>query len=67
MDVALCNGNATDRKRVLSALERKDGPVVCLHTPDADGRYPLEWLVQERACSTNTTAAGGNAALMATV
>ncbi|MCW2267044.1 RHH-type proline utilization regulon transcriptional repressor/proline dehydrogenase/delta 1-pyrroline-5-carboxylate dehydrogenase [Gluconobacter cerinus] len=67
VDMALCNGDATDRKQVLAALERKDGPVVCLHTPDADRRYPLEWLVQERACSTNTTAAGGNAALMATV
>ncbi|MBF0871992.1 bifunctional proline dehydrogenase/L-glutamate gamma-semialdehyde dehydrogenase PutA [Gluconobacter japonicus] len=66
-DIALCNGDEAIRKQVLAALQSDHGPVVCLHTPDEHGHYPMEWLVQERVCSTNTTAAGGNAALMAVV
>lgn len=66
-DIALCNGDEAIRKQVLAALQSDHGPVVCLHTPDEYGHYPMEWLVQERVCSTNTTAAGGNAALMAVV
>ncbi|AFW00380.1 trifunctional transcriptional regulator/proline dehydrogenase/L-glutamate gamma-semialdehyde dehydrogenase [Gluconobacter oxydans] len=66
-DIALCNGDEAIRKQVLAALHSDHGPVVCLHTPDEHGHYPMEWLVQERVCSTNTTAAGGNAALMAVV
>jgi RHH-type transcriptional regulator, proline utilization regulon repressor / proline dehydrogenase / delta 1-pyrroline-5-carboxylate dehydrogenase len=31
---------------------------------DADGHYPLEFLVLERCVSINTAAAGGNASLM---
>jgi len=37
---------------------------VAIHVADADGLYPLEWLVHEKSISTNTTAAGGNANLM---
>ena len=37
-------------------------PVLAVSSPDED--YPLEWLVAERAISTNTAAAGGNASLM---
>jgi len=42
----------------------RNGPIVPIHLAGPDGRYPLEWLVQERSVSTNTTAAGGNANLM---
>lgn len=37
-------------------------PVFAVQSPADD--YPLEWLVTERAVSTNTAAAGGNASLM---
>ncbi len=37
-----------------------DGPLIPIFLADD----PLEWLLQERVVSTNTTAAGGNASLM---
>ncbi|WBH17462.1 trifunctional transcriptional regulator/proline dehydrogenase/L-glutamate gamma-semialdehyde dehydrogenase [Sphingomonas radiodurans] len=40
-----------------------DGPIVLVQT-SGDG-YRLEWLVEEVSTSINTTAAGGNASLMA--
>ena len=44
----------------------RPGKLVAFHVPDpASGDYDLEWLVRERAVSTNTAAAGGNASLMA--
>ena len=57
----------------LSALCRdmaaREGAIVPVHFARADaepGRcYPLEWLVREKTVSINTTAAGGNASLMA--
>ena len=52
----------------LVALRRRlsaaGGPIVPVITPDALG-YPGWRLLQERCVSTNTAAAGGNAALMA--
>lgn len=67
IDVALGNGDAAFRKKLSEELAQRPGQIVALHTPDLEGQYPLEWLVLEYACSTNTTAAGGNAALMAQV
>lgn len=66
-DVALCNGDTAFRVRLGQKLAAQEGQIVSLHVPDASGHYPLEWLVLEYACSTNTTAAGGNASLMAQV
>jgi RHH-type proline utilization regulon transcriptional repressor/proline dehydrogenase/delta 1-pyrroline-5-carboxylate dehydrogenase len=40
------------------------GPIVPIHVADGGGNYPLDLLVAERAISTNTAAAGGNASLM---
>ncbi|CAP56613.1 bifunctional proline dehydrogenase/L-glutamate gamma-semialdehyde dehydrogenase PutA [Gluconacetobacter diazotrophicus] len=65
IDVALCDGTEGDRTALGMNLAGRTGPIVGLHTPGPDGGYALEWLVLERSCSTNTTAAGGNAALMA--
>jgi RHH-type proline utilization regulon transcriptional repressor/proline dehydrogenase/delta 1-pyrroline-5-carboxylate dehydrogenase len=52
----------------LQALSRKiadrTGPIVQIQIAQPSGRYPLEWLVQERSVSTNTAAAGGNANLL---
>lgn len=67
VDVALTNGDAPVRTALLRELAAREGQIVALHGPDEAGQYPLEWLVLEYACSTNTTAAGGNAALMAQV
>lgn len=58
-------GDEVDLKRVSVALARRDGPIVSLRRSSvADGEMPLEALVLERAVSTNTAAAGGNASLM---
>jgi RHH-type proline utilization regulon transcriptional repressor/proline dehydrogenase/delta 1-pyrroline-5-carboxylate dehydrogenase len=64
-DVVLHQGDEVDLKRVSVALARRDGPIVSLRRSSvADGEMPLEALVLERAVSTNTAAAGGNASLM---
>ena len=64
-DVALHEGSEADLKRVSSALARRDGPIATLRRSSlAQGVMPLEALVLERAVSTNTAAAGGNAGLM---
>ncbi|RUT27357.1 trifunctional transcriptional regulator/proline dehydrogenase/L-glutamate gamma-semialdehyde dehydrogenase [Asaia sp. W19] len=67
LDVALANGDKAFRRALGAELATRPGQIVSLHAPDMSGHYPLEWLVLEYACSTNTTAAGGNAALMARV
>ena len=52
-------------------LAARNGPIVSVQGLASDeiasgrGRYALERLVVERAVSTNTAAAGGNASLMA--
>ena len=60
----LFDGSRTDLLALLRATAARTGAIVATHTPQADGSYPLEWLIQERSISTNTTAAGGNANLM---
>jgi len=64
VDVALLDGDAAVVRDWAGRLAEREGPIVGLHGPDAEGLYPLEWLVVERTVSTDTTAAGGNAALM---
>ena len=58
-----------DGARILAAgqaIAALPGPLVLLHAPiPADTTYGLDWLVEEVSISTNTTAAGGNASLMA--
>lgn len=65
IDATLFDGDPATRLEQGQHLARGKAQIVGLQTPRADGTYPLEWLVLERACSINTTAAGGNAALMA--
>jgi RHH-type proline utilization regulon transcriptional repressor/proline dehydrogenase/delta 1-pyrroline-5-carboxylate dehydrogenase len=43
------------------------GPIPIVQLADAAGRYRRDWLVEEVSTSTNITAAGGNASLMAMV
>jgi RHH-type proline utilization regulon transcriptional repressor/proline dehydrogenase/delta 1-pyrroline-5-carboxylate dehydrogenase len=63
---ALFAGAPEDCRALQQALAARPGPIAAIHTA-RDGHYPLEWLVQERSISTNTTAAGGNASLLAIV
>ncbi|WP_298195315.1 bifunctional proline dehydrogenase/L-glutamate gamma-semialdehyde dehydrogenase PutA [Novosphingobium sp.] len=58
---------AGDPARIAEAtrqLARREGAIVTPHTAIADG-YPLHLLLEEVTLSVNTTAAGGNASLMA--
>ncbi len=64
-DVALHQGSQADLLAVAARLAEREGPIVNLRRFAADGgEVPLEALVLERAVSTNTAAAGGNASLM---
>ncbi|QDH17735.1 bifunctional proline dehydrogenase/L-glutamate gamma-semialdehyde dehydrogenase PutA [Swingsia samuiensis] len=68
VDIALFNGSEKERTELAQMLATREGAIINLYVPSpTDGTYPLEWLVSERSSSTNTTAAGGNAALMAAV
>ena len=44
-----------------------EGPIPLIQQADEQGHYRPDWLVEEQTVSINTTAAGGNAALMAQV
>ncbi|MEP6868932.1 MAG: bifunctional proline dehydrogenase/L-glutamate gamma-semialdehyde dehydrogenase PutA, partial [Novosphingobium sp.] len=67
---ALVEGNAEDVLLASRLLAERSGAIVPLQsaTPEAlaggDG-YMLDWLLEEVSTSINTTAAGGNASLMA--
>jgi RHH-type proline utilization regulon transcriptional repressor/proline dehydrogenase/delta 1-pyrroline-5-carboxylate dehydrogenase len=49
----------------LRGLAAIDGPIPLVQMADGLGRYRMDWLVEEVSTSINTTAAGGNASLMA--
>jgi RHH-type proline utilization regulon transcriptional repressor/proline dehydrogenase/delta 1-pyrroline-5-carboxylate dehydrogenase len=65
IDVALVDLPAPEVVRVRAALAAADGAIVPVVAPDATGRYAFARLCAERTVTINTTAAGGNAALMA--
>ena len=48
-----------------TALAARDGVIIKIHPADADGNMDILPLYHENSRSTNTTAAGGNASLMA--
>lgn len=58
---ALIEGDATARHAALSLIAELPGPIVLAQA----GPPRLDWLVEEVSISINTTAAGGNASLMA--
>mgnify|MGYP001378203324 FL=1 len=62
-DVILCAKDPSEIVKLQKWSKRFDS-IVSVITPDDAGLYPVEWLVQERSVSTNTTASGGNVALM---
>ncbi len=59
---ALVEGDADRIVATMQAVADLPGPLVSVHA-DAQG-YCLDWLLEERSTSINTTAAGGNASLM---
>ena len=60
----LFSGSRDHLLAVSRAAASRLGPIVPVHVARPGGEYPLEWLVEERSVSINTTAAGGNAHLM---
>ena len=52
---------------ILQAVAALEGPIPIVQRVGADGVHRPEWLVEEVSVSINTTAAGGNAGLMALV
>jgi RHH-type proline utilization regulon transcriptional repressor/proline dehydrogenase/delta 1-pyrroline-5-carboxylate dehydrogenase len=58
---ALIVGDAAARRAALADIADLPGPIVLAQA----GTPRLDWLVEEVSTSINTTAAGGNASLMA--
>ena len=80
-DVAIAAGASgaaavlTDRegdalRRLAIEVAAAEGPILALHSLaparfEAGENWPIDWLMNERTVTVNTTAAGGNASLMA--
>ena len=60
---ALIEGDADTVAAALGTLAELPGPIMLPQAGSAG--YRLDWLVEEVSTSINTTAAGGNASLMA--
>ncbi len=56
-----------DTGALLRAIAAMKGPIPLVQQAAEDGSYRLDWLIDEVSTSINTTAAGGNASLMALV
>ena len=54
-------------RELITSLAGMGGPIPIIQVADSEGYYRPEWLVEEVSTSINTTAAGGNASLMAIV
>jgi RHH-type proline utilization regulon transcriptional repressor/proline dehydrogenase/delta 1-pyrroline-5-carboxylate dehydrogenase len=54
-----------DHAGLIAAIAGMAGPIPLLQQADAAGRYRADWLIEEQVIAINTTAAGGNASLMA--
>jgi RHH-type proline utilization regulon transcriptional repressor/proline dehydrogenase/delta 1-pyrroline-5-carboxylate dehydrogenase len=61
---ALVEGDAAAIREALGDIAMLPGPVVPVQVT-GEGAMPLNWLLEEVSTSINTTAAGGNASLMA--
>ncbi len=57
----------TGMRELFMRLARMTGPIPIMQVADSNGHYRAEWLVEEVSTSINTTAAGGDANLMAIV
>ena len=65
VDAALLEGTGKALIESRKALAKIDGPIVIAQGGDDPAGWRLDWLVHEVSRSTDTTAAGGNASLMA--
>ena len=54
-------------RELITSLASMAGQIPIMQVADSEGHYRLEWLIEEVSTSINTTAAGGNASLMAIV
>ena len=61
---ALIEGSAAEIAAAARTLAARPGAIVPLQAGGPQG-YMLDWLLEEVSVSINTTAAGGNASLMA--
>ncbi|QGP78166.1 trifunctional transcriptional regulator/proline dehydrogenase/L-glutamate gamma-semialdehyde dehydrogenase [Sphingobium sp. CAP-1] len=61
---ALVEGDAAKIAATTQCVADLPGPIVSVHADDHGHGYCLDWLLEERSTSVNTTAAGGNASLM---
>ncbi|WP_227339835.1 trifunctional transcriptional regulator/proline dehydrogenase/L-glutamate gamma-semialdehyde dehydrogenase [Sphingopyxis sp. P8] len=73
VSAALIEGDAAEVARATEILAERDGAIITLHAASTaamgggDPAYRLDLLLEEVTVSINTTAAGGNASLMAMV
>jgi RHH-type proline utilization regulon transcriptional repressor/proline dehydrogenase/delta 1-pyrroline-5-carboxylate dehydrogenase len=72
LDAVLFEGDAEALRAINQEMAARPGAIVAVHGRTSDELaaghdYALEWLLNERSISTNTTAAGGNASLMSVV
>ncbi len=66
--IEAADGNAAeDVITLLQAIAAKDGPIPIVQVGGAERPYRRDWMLEEVSTSIDTTAAGGNASLMAVV
>ena len=63
----LVEPQAHGMRELVTSLASMAGPIPIMQVADSQGHYRPEWLIEEVSTSINTTAAGGNASLMALV
>src|SRR3546814_543725 len=63
----LIERDGRDIRPLLKTIAAREGPIATVQLSNTEGGYRLDWMVEEVSISTDTTAAGGNASLMALV
>lgn len=66
-DHVLIERGAANCQAILADLAAQCGPIPIVQISDFKGQYRLDWMLEEISVSIDTTAAGGNASLMALV
>ena len=61
----LVEDDGSDLSEVLEVIASKDGPIPIIQLGKARKTYRTDWMLEEVSVSIDTTAAGGNASLMA--
>ena len=61
----LIEAGQDDAASILAAIAARPGPIPIVQIGNADMPYRADWMVEEVSISIDTTAAGGNASLMA--